>query len=256
MIASWMMYPIMQKPIVVEAGTHSITRQSVPEAVAASLRNRILAGEFKDGEQLRQEAIASAYEVSRMPVREALRQLEAEGLVRLQTHKGAIVTTLSPKEVGELFDLRVMLEVDLLQQAIPRMKERDFVASEAALARLEVAYHKREVAGWGGLNWQFHQSLYAPADRPQTMAIALNINNQTNRYVRLQLLLTGAFERAEREHREMLKLCRAGHQTQAASLLRKHILDTKNELLHAMQHPPDLGSEAELDVGKLYPAAG
>lgn len=231
----------MMRKIDAEASTHSITRQSVPEAVAASLRNRILAGEFKDGEQLRQEALASAYEVSRMPVREALRQLEAEGLVRLQTHKGAIVTSLSPKEVAELFDLRVMLEVDLLQQAIPRMKESDFAASEEALGRLETAYHRREMSGWGGLNWQFHQSLYAPADRPRTMAIALNINNQTNRYVRLQLVLTGAFERAEREHREMLHLCRSGDQQRAASLLREHILDTKDELQQAMRQASGAG---------------
>jgi DNA-binding GntR family transcriptional regulator len=233
-----MMYPMMQKPSDVEAGTHSIARQSVPEAVAASLRKRILAGEFEDGEQLRQEAIASAYEVSRMPVREALRQLEAEGLVKLQTHKGAIVTTLSPKDVGELFDLRVMLEADLLQQAIPRMQAHHFKASEDALSRLEAAYHNREVVGWGGLNWQFHQSLYAAADRPQTLAITLNINNQTNRYVRLQLLLTGAFERAERDHRELLALSQAGRQEQAVTALRKHILETKGELLQAMQQGP------------------
>jgi DNA-binding GntR family transcriptional regulator len=238
-----MMYPMTQKSIDLVAGTHSIARQSVPEAVAASLRNRILAGEFKDGEQLRQEVIASAYDVSRMPVREALRQLEAEGLVRLQTHKGAIVTTLSPKEVGELFDLRVMLEVDLLQRSIPRMTQVDFSTSEEVLGRLEAAYHSRAVSDWGGLNWQFHQSLYAPADRPQTMAIALNINNQTNRYVRLQLLLTGEFERAEREHRELLQLCRAGSHKQAGLFLKKHILDTKAELLHVMQQVPDVGSK-------------
>ena len=226
----------MQKSAASGAGTHSITRQSVPEAVAASLRARILSGEFRDGEQLRQEAIASAYEVSRMPVREALRQLEAEGLVRLQTHKGAIVTTLSPSDVGELFDLRAMLEVDLLGRAIPKMTERDFLASEAALAHLEAAYRERQVVGWGGLNWQFHQSLYAPADRPQTMAIVLTINNQANRYVRLLLLITGAFERAESEHRALLELCRAGDRRRATALLRQHVLDTKNELLRAMQN--------------------
>jgi DNA-binding GntR family transcriptional regulator len=72
----------------------------------------------------------------------------------------------------------------------------------------------------------------------ESLAIALNINNQTNRYVRLQLLLTGAFERAERDHRELLELCRAGSQEKAIAALRKHILDTKDELLQAMQHPP------------------
>ena len=229
-----MLYP-MQKKQDAAGRSHSIKRQSVPEAVAASLRGRILAGEFKDGEQLRQEAIAGEYEVSRMPVREALRQLEAEGLVRLQTHKGAIVTALSPKEVAELFDLRVLLETELLQVAIPKMTDPDFAASEAAVTRLEAAYHQRDVSGWGGLNWEYHRSLYAPADRPQTMALALTINNQTDRYVRLQLLLTGELDRAEREHRELLLLCRKGGVRPAAAFLKRHILDTKAALLRAMQ---------------------
>ncbi|MGI4953898.1 MAG: GntR family transcriptional regulator [Janthinobacterium lividum] len=215
-------------------GPHTIKRQSVPDSVAASLRDRILRGEFKDGEQLRQEAIATEYDVSRMPVREALRQLEAEGLVRFQTHKGAIVTRLSPKEVGELFELRVLLEAELLAQALPRMEAADLDGSEAVLRQLEAAYARGDTAEWGALNWAYHRSLYAPADRPQTMSLALTINNQTDRYVRLQLVMTGAFARAEREHRELLRLCRAGDR-KAVPFLRRHILDTKAELLRAMQ---------------------
>ncbi len=230
----WMLYPMQRTNESVER-SRSIKRQSVPEAVAASLRDRILSGEFRDGEQLRQEAIANEYEVSRMPVREALRQLEAEGLVRLQTHKGAIVTALSPKEVDELFDLRVLLEAELLQLAIPKMTDQDFTTSEAAVGRLEAAYRQRDVSGWGALNWEYHRSLYAPADRPQTMALALTINNQTDRYVRLQLLLTGELERAEREHRELLLLCRKASVKLAVPFLKRHILDTKAALLQAMQ---------------------
>lgn len=238
-----MMYPSMRKPAERDAGTHSIKRQSVPEAVAASLRDRILSGEFADGEQLRQEAIAAEYEVSRMPVREALRQLEAEGLVRFQTHKGAIVTKLSPKEVGELFDLRVLLETDLLQHAIPRMTEPDFAVTEGVMRRLETAYRDRDASAWGAVNWEYHRSLYAPADRSQTMSLALTINNQTDRYVRLQLLLTGEIDRAERDHRELLLLCRAGDVERAVPFLRKHILDTKNELLDVMQGGIGTGSK-------------
>lgn len=229
----WMLYPMPQKPGLTRS--YSIKRQSVPEAVAASLRARILSGEFKDGEQLRQEAIADQYEVSRMPVREALRQLEAEGLVRLQTHKGAIVTALSPEEVGELFDLRVLLEAELLRLAVPRMTKADLDASEAAVARLEAAYRGHDVAGWGVLNWEYHRSLYAPASKAQTMALALTINNQTDRYIRIQLLLTGKLEQAEREHRELLLLCRKEDAAAAVALLRRHILGTKAALLLAMQ---------------------
>ncbi|MGI4942117.1 MAG: GntR family transcriptional regulator [Janthinobacterium lividum] len=164
-----------------------------------------------------------------------MRQLEAEGLVRLQTHKGAIVTALSPEEVGELFDLRVLLEAELLRLAVPRMTKADLDASETAVARLEAAYREHDVAGWGVLNWEYHRSLYAPASKAQTMALALTINNQTDRYIRIQLLLTGKLEQAEREHRELLLLCRKEDAAAAVALLRRHILGTKAALLLAMQ---------------------
>ena len=104
---------------VTKAAAHRIHRQSLPEALAASLQERILNGEFKDGEPLIQEAIAEEYEVSRMPVREALRQLEASGLIVLKTHKGAVVTSIPTEQIGELFDLRALLECDILGRAIP-----------------------------------------------------------------------------------------------------------------------------------------
>jgi DNA-binding GntR family transcriptional regulator len=87
---------------------HRIERQSLPETLAASLRERILNGEFKEGDPLVQETIAEEYEVSRMPVREALRQLEALGLIVMRTHKGAIVTSMQQAKVAELFDLRAV----------------------------------------------------------------------------------------------------------------------------------------------------
>lgn len=216
------------------AGSHSIRRHSVPEAVASSLRTRILNGEFRDGDQLRQEAIAAEYDVSRMPVREALRQLEAEGLVQLLTHRGAIVTSLSPAEVGDLFSLRMLIEPDVLRQAIPRMAPSDFAASEDVLRRLEAAYRDHDIPAWGALNWEYHRSLYAPAGRAQTLAVLQTVNNQTDRYVRLQLLVTGELGKAELEHRALLELCREGDHARAGAFLRQHIADARDALIPSL----------------------
>ena len=84
---------------------HRIQRQSVPESLRDSLQERILNGEFREGDALIQDAIAEEYDTSRMPVREALRQLEATGLVSMRTHKGATVTSIPTEQIGELFDL-------------------------------------------------------------------------------------------------------------------------------------------------------
>ena len=212
------------------AGPHQLARKSLPEALAESLRERILNGEFKEGEPLIQETIGQEYDVSRMPVREALRQLEAQGLVVMKTHKGAVVTSIPAEQIAELFDLRAMLECDSLARAIPRMTEAHIAAAEAVLSRLEDAYHRGDIATWGRLNWEFHRSLYAAADRVQTNAILEGVNVQIDRYIRLQLVLTGAIEKAEQEHRELLRLCAAGDARHAVSFLRTHILQAGKAL--------------------------
>jgi DNA-binding GntR family transcriptional regulator len=215
--------------------SHRIKRQSLPETLAESLRERILQGEFKEGDPLVQEALAEEYEVSRMPVREALRQLEASGLVVLKTHKGAIVTSIPTEQIGELFELRALLECEILGHALPRMTDEHLKASKLILAELEDAYRLKDVNRWGGLNWEFHRSLYVPAYRIQSLAVIQGINVQTDRYIRLQLLLTGAIADAEKEHREILRLCAARDAKRAIPYLRKHILDAGKNLLIAIK---------------------
>jgi DNA-binding GntR family transcriptional regulator len=215
---------------------HRIKRQSLPETLAESLRERILSGEFKEGDPLVQEAIAEEYEVSRMPVREALRLLEASGLVAMKTHKGAIVTSIPTEQIGELFELRALLECEILGHAIPRMTDDHLVNSQSILTQLEDAYHRRDVHSWGGLNWEFHRSLYVSAQRVQTLSVIQGINVQTDRYIRLLLILTGALADAEQEHREILRLCMARDAGRAVPYLRKHIQDAGRNLLIAIKH--------------------
>src|SRR5262249_3001690 len=103
-----------------------IARRTVAAEAAEVLRQRILSGDLRSGQPIRQEQIAQERGVSRIPLREALKQLEAEGFVTIEPHKGAIVSTLSLAEVEELFELRIHLESWLLRDAIPRMREGDF----------------------------------------------------------------------------------------------------------------------------------
>jgi DNA-binding GntR family transcriptional regulator len=214
--------------------SRNIRRQSIPEDVASALRQRILSGEFQEGRQLRQEAIAKEYDVSRMPVREALRLLEADGLVAMQTHRGAVVTAHSPKEIGQLFDLRTLLEKDVLSRAVALATPADIARTEAILLRLEAAYRQKNVHAWGVLNSEFHHSLYLPADGQLTLDILKGINSLIERYIRLDMRLSLTFERAIREHRKILRLYRQGKTRDVVKLLERHIQGTKQELLQAM----------------------
>lgn len=204
--------------------------------MAERLREMILRGEFSEGEQLRQDAIAANFQVSRIPVREALRQLEAEGLIKIVAHRGAVVSSLSSDEIEELFEIRALLECEVLRLSIPNLTESDFEQAEEILRVYENALWKQgDLGSWGRLNSQFHAALYARANRPHFMAIIRQINNNGERYTGLQLYLTRAFERAKKEHRQLLQLCRKRDVEAACTLLKQHIQTAGRTLKETLQ---------------------
>jgi DNA-binding GntR family transcriptional regulator len=220
-----------------EAASESpIARQSLTSAVADKLRDRIIRGEIPEGSQLRQDAIATQYKVSRIPVREALRQLDAEGLITIVPNRGAVVPALSPDDIEELFSIRALLEPEVLGLSIPRLTEQDFTDAEAVLRRY-VSELRREdhLAAWGRLNWQFHSILYSRANQPRFMAIIRNVNNSGERYTRLQLYLTHGTKRANEEHHQILELCRKRDVAAACKLLRQHIRYAGESLKQALE---------------------
>jgi DNA-binding GntR family transcriptional regulator len=215
--------------------SRQIKRQSVPETLRDSLQERILSGEIREGDWLIQDAIAEEYDVSRMPVREALRQLEACGLVVMRTHRGAVVTSIPTEQVEELFELRATLECDVLRRASARTTDRDIAEARSILDQLDASYTQGDMGSWGRLNWAFHRRLYEPANRIQTLNILQGINLQIERYVRLHLLLTQGAEEAVREHRKLLQLCAARATDKAVAYLSKHILGTGTNLVTALR---------------------
>lgn len=208
-----------------------LERRTVSTDVAAALRERILDGTFAEGASLRQDALALQLGVSRIPIREALQQLAAEGLVTLVPHRGAVVSSLSLDDIRELFDLRALVEPDLLERAVPHMTATDLAKAEATLRTYEDSFDAADVVSWGDINRRFHMALYAPAGRRRSLALVESLLANTDRYTRLQLVLTDGVARAQREHRALFDLCRAGRTMAAAELLRSHIHHAAEDLL-------------------------
>ncbi|WP_133406609.1 GntR family transcriptional regulator [Parashewanella tropica] len=203
-----------------------IVHKTRTQVVVEVLREKILSGDIAAGEPLRQSALADELSVSRIPIREALLQLEAEGLVKFEAHKGATATVLSVDQVTELFELRAMVETDLLAKAIPNMQRTDFSEAEQVLELLESAFKQENaVASWSELNTQFHTCLYQAANRPHTLEVIQSLNTNCDRYIRLQLLLGGGIPKAEQEHRDLLEHCKNGETDKACNLLKSHILN-------------------------------
>src|SRR5579883_1117401 len=112
-------------------------RQMTPDAIAAELRTELMAGRFRPGAELSQVTLADRFGVSRIPVRDALRILAGEGLVEMEPNRGARAIALTPAEVREIYDLRVLLECDCLRRAAGNM-------TPAALEEIERTRRKSD----------------------------------------------------------------------------------------------------------------
>jgi DNA-binding GntR family transcriptional regulator len=223
------MSPITADPA--NTKSSAIQRQSLASAVAEKLREKIIRGELHEGEQLRQETIATEFEVSRIPVREALRHLEAEGLIKIVANHGAVVSALSPEEILQMFEIRAVLECHMLRKAMPHLTDADFKKAEEILKSYEkVVEEDSDISSWGQWNWQFHSTLYAPANRPVFMAQLRTLNNNCDRYTRLHLVFTRDLHRAGQAHRILLDACKTRNADTACEALWHHIMDAGDYL--------------------------
>lgn len=208
-----------------------LKHRTLASAIVDQLRRGILDGHYPAGSQLRQDALAQAYEVSRIPIREALLQLEAEGFVRIAPHKGAIVSGLSLDEINDVFALRKLLEPRLLESSVPALTPEDFAAIAGMEAAFEDAMTAGDISRWGVLNADFHMALYARATQPRTLSIVAGLLQTSDRYTRLQLQRASSIQRAQSEHNELIRLCRDGAMKEARRLLVDHIELVRRDLI-------------------------
>ena len=208
---------------------------TIAQSVAEQIREQILRREIKGGEPLRQDAIAKSFGTSIIPVREALRQLAAEGLVELQSHRGAVATELTLDKALEWINLRRLIETDLISAAIDKITEKDLAKAEQVLGRFDRAMEERtEIDHWSDYNFEFHSTLYAPANRPETMKVLESLHAKCDRYLRLQLLTGDHIERAEEEHQQLIDLCRKRDKRAAKTLTNDHIVGVEEDIVEAL----------------------
>jgi DNA-binding GntR family transcriptional regulator len=200
-----------------------LRHKTVSAAVADSIRQRILNGELPPGVQLRQDALAEEFGISRIPVREALLQLEASNLVKIMPHRGAVVSGLSLEELEDIFQLRCQLEPQLLTLSAPHLTNADIQDLHALSREYSRALEASEIQRWGELNSRFHLDLLRHAARPRTLTIVSGLLQDCDRPTRIQLSTPADIARAELEHTQILDLCEAGKVEAAAELLRAHI---------------------------------
>ena len=217
--------------------TRTLKNRTLSAAIGDQIRQDILNGAYASGAQLRQDMLAAAFGVSRIPVREALFQLEAEGFVQIEPHKGAIVTSLSPAEVEDVFALRSLLEPRLLRASIGGLTQEDLAGLDAIQSEFNAAIKSRDTGRWGTLNARLHLAMYARAGLPRTLSIVTGLLQTSERYTRIQLATKAAWQRAQAEHAELVELCRAGNAEAACALLVQHIAAVQQDLAAILVQP-------------------
>ncbi|MET4808288.1 GntR family transcriptional regulator [Limibacillus sp. MBR-115] len=201
---------------------------SASSIVFEELRRAIIKGDLAVGEALRQDEIAGLFNVSRIPVREALSRLEVQGLVRTQRYRGAVVSGLSAEEATELFDLRLLVEPEIIRRAVPLLSpEVLHKARECCVSFSE----STEPMSWGDLNRAFHSEIYNASKLKFHLEVADNAMNRLDRYLRAQLVLSNGMEQANSEHFGILEACETGDAEEAAALTAAHIDGVKQSFL-------------------------
>ena len=210
-----------------ERSSGRLVRKTAVEMVTDELRHRIHSGELAPGSALRQEALADQLGVSRIPLREAMRLLSSEGLVDLVPHRGSYVSMLSVDEVREFFDLRRRLEPWLFHAASLVISEPELDRAESLVSRMDDCSANE----WGALNWQLHELLYRPANRPQALGIVRALHAKSERYLRFQVVNADIRSQAHDEHMALIELCRKRRADIASVTLEQHISDAAVQIV-------------------------
>ncbi len=192
------------------------TSQTNKEKVYSEIKEKILTGQLQGGQQIRAGEIAKTYGVSGTPVREALIQLEGEGYVTYEPYKGAVVRTVSKKEVREIFQVRSVLECLALETALKRMTPEEY---GEAMALAEKGMKEKDPTKLSAINWEFHSYVYKKADMPKLYRIIDSLRAPIVRYVRIYHQTVDSRDH-HNNHREIILAGMAGNPERAVSILR------------------------------------
>lgn len=201
-----------------------VQRRTAHESVLATLRHAILTGQLAGGTRLVQADIAAQLGVSNTPVREAMRQLASEGMIRFDSYRGAVVHTPTVQEVLEVYEVRLLLEPVAVRKAATRIEVKQL--DEAA--RLHVAMRStRDIAEWVAHNLAFHRVILDAAGSSHMASILSGLEHTATAHVALSLKADPRrMARGNREHAQILKALRRKDADMAAQLVTEHLEST------------------------------
>jgi DNA-binding GntR family transcriptional regulator len=212
--------------------------QSMTSQLIVRFRDRILAGTYAPGSALRQDILASEFGTSKIPVREALVQLQSEGLVDIFPNRGFQVRPLATSELDEVFRLRLQIEPAAVALGAKLASTADHIAAREALDQLNAALAADDFSSSGRLSRAFHLLLIVPRLQPVAAEILSRLHMLAQRYVQAHLRPEGRVKRAMREHAALLRIWSLGKSKPASGLVHAHIESTRDDLARVVAKAP------------------
>ncbi|MEW9673973.1 GntR family transcriptional regulator [Ammoniphilus sp. 3BR4] len=204
---------------------------TLPDRVCQALREAILKGKFEPGERIVQEEIANSLGVSRMPVREALRKLEAEGLIQIEPNRGAVVKPLSLEDIEEIYLLRSVLEKMAVEESLKKIQKQDIVEMESLVTIMDQV---DEVDYFISTNIEFHRLLMKHCTKKRLLSF---INTLWNGFPQqTPHLLENQMKKSNQEHREILEAVKENEVQKAAELVSNHVQRTGDALVRYIKN--------------------
>lgn len=205
---------------------------SASEFAASHIRQAILRNELKPNSRIQQHALAAELGLSHVPLREAIQKLVAEGFLTTHARRGAFVMPLCERDAGEIFDLRIILESDILKNSIPNLTAEQLHELKKICTRGDGI---SDIIEYGEFNTTFHTALYAGVEKPRQIDIIKSLWNNASRYSSILRIGGRHFRQSQAEHRAMTELASKGDVMGAAEILKKHLSSASEEIIAIMQ---------------------
>ena len=198
-----------------------IKHRTLDAFVVDELRERIVSGALQAGTKIDQQALAEELGVSRMPVREALRRLSAEGFVELLSHRGAVVVQLSHAEIIEIYEMRGVLQGLAARLAVPNYTDEDIAEIKRLLDEMDAT---QDVQAWTTLNGEFHRRIESPADARRLHELIERLTLQCAPYLQISVHFLHAQSSPQELHHEIYKAVEARDAEVLEAAVRAHLV--------------------------------
>ncbi|WP_373213390.1 GntR family transcriptional regulator [Fusobacterium mortiferum] len=205
--------------------------KSMREKVYDTLKQMIIDGVIKPGERIIETEYSNKFQISRTPIREAIRMLELEGLVESQTTGGVIVKTLTREEISEIYKIRIALESLIIEEIIKKINNQDIKKLEKVLKNTKKTFEVKDIEKVFSLFTEFNQILYDIASLPKVTGMINNINLYLKRFRKLSIDNPSRKEEAFEDHVQILEAIKNKELSTAISINRMHLEKSMNFIL-------------------------